>query len=352
MVPSELRLGIAASLAVLSTACMGQELDAGTTYVAKVGTTVTTRATVTAMVEAVTMDADSLYFTSGDGWIYSLSKQGTEPPQQVASFPGGYAWGIAVDDTSVYVTALVDEENGGVLLRAPKAGGTSSILASAQSRPWGVAVDDTQIFWMQQGATPYENSDDDGSLTAGALLALPKAGGKAKLLAGGIQVGDVLALDTESVYWHEDESIRSVSKKGGPITTLESSSVHTTTSNLIVADGQVVWAQSAGGASWTVSSVATTGGTTVTLEENVAQPSSLALLGSAVYWSDAGGSSAGEIQSVSTTGADQIVLSPQNASAIGGDRVVSFVLADANAFYIVSYTSEPRLQVVIEVFPQ
>jgi hypothetical protein len=351
MVSSGLRLSLVASLAILCDACMGQTLDAGSTVLSKLGKNATMRATLTQMVQAVVMDGDDLYFTCEDGWVYSLSKNGSAPPQKVMTFPGNYAWGIAVDDSSVYVTALVDAEDGGVLLRAPKTGGSATTLAGALTRPWGVAVDTAQVYFMVQGASPYDGSDV-GSPTPGSLVAMPKAGGNARVLAGGVVVGDVLALDETSVYWHESVKIRKVSKKGGPVTTLESSTVNTATSNLGVADGRLVWAESAGGAPWTISVVPTTGGASLTLEDSIARPSSLALAGDDLFWSDASGSSAGEIRSLTATGGDETVLSPQNRSAVGDDRVVSFVLADANMFYVVSSFSTPSLRVEVQELPR
>jgi len=332
--------------------CAGQDLDAGTTFVAEVAERpLSARATAPALIDAITMDATHLYFTCEDGWVYRLAKQGTEPPQKVVSFPGTYAVGIAVDDSSVYFTAFVNGEGAGVVRRAPKEGGASTTLAEGQSRPWGIAVDDARVYWVEQGAAPPDANDDTGGATSlGAIFALPKSGGEPKALAGQANSGDVIALDDDNVYWHELEAIRRVSKEGGSASTLASSALHTASSNLVVAGGRLYWAQEAG--TWSVSSVATTGGPSVTLAANVDQPSSVGLFGGALYWSDAQGSTVGAIRSVPTGGGNQTVISPPNASGNVDEHVVSFVLVDEKAFYIVQYWGQPSLHVVIDELPR
>jgi hypothetical protein len=335
---------------LLCVACDGEALDAGTTFVSKVSDRpMFERAAAPAMIDAVTMDDENLYFTCEDGGIYRLAKKGTAAPDKISTFPGSYAWGIAVDESFVYVTALVDGENGGAVVRAPKGGGASTMLAAAQSRPWGIAVDDTQIYWVSQGASPYDNAVS--GLDLGGILVLPKSGASTapKVLVSKVVTGDMIALDAESVYWHELQSIGRVSKLGGTPVTLAASTVHTTSTNLIVAGGRVHWAQEAG--AWSVFSVATTGGDSITLAANIPQPSSLASMGNSLYWSDAQGSSVGAIHSVSLNGGTQTILSPQNAADMD-DHVVSFVLVDAQAFYSVQYRGQPKLKVVIDELPR
>jgi hypothetical protein len=355
MCRSKLRILIAAPVLCL-VACSGETLDAGTTYVPEVASKpMVERASAPASIDAVAMDEDNLYFTCEDGWIYRLAKQGSQPPQKVASFPGNYAWGIAVDASFVYVTALANGFGGGVVVRAPKGGGESTTLAAGQSRPWGIAVDDSQVYWVEQGANPYDGENAAGGLAEGAILALSKSvsgpGTPAKLLAPDVKVGDMVAVDDQAVYWHETESVRRVPKVGGAISTLTSSTVPTVSSNLIVQSGQVYWAEAVAGV-WSISSVPATGGASVPLAMNIAQPSSIALIGSTLFWSDAQGPSVGAIRSVPVAGGNQTLTSAPNADGSVDGRGVSFVLVDASTYYTVQFWSQPDLHVVIDELPR
>src|SRR5262249_47315334 len=86
--------------AVVSVACVGSTLDAGSTSQhSQDGPRVaTTRATLDGLVDAITMDDSALYFTSEDSGVYRLKKSGDSKPERLATFDGEYAWGIAVDD--------------------------------------------------------------------------------------------------------------------------------------------------------------------------------------------------------------------------------------------------------------
>ena len=84
-------------------ACSGKTLDAGTTGVDSSFTAVpsATLATVTASIDAVAMDADTIYFTCEDGWVYRVPKTGSSAAQQVAPYAAKERLrphGLAVDD--------------------------------------------------------------------------------------------------------------------------------------------------------------------------------------------------------------------------------------------------------------
>jgi outer membrane protein assembly factor BamB len=108
---------------LLLAGCSGKPLDAGTTYVLASTAPPSTLATVTAQIDAITMDTANLYFTCEDGWVYSLSKSTSmltkiAPAGPAAANGSVYTGGIAVDDTNVYWTADATGQVDGQLLEA------------------------------------------------------------------------------------------------------------------------------------------------------------------------------------------------------------------------------------------
>lgn len=338
-----------AALLVLA-ACDGRTLDAGSTHVGPLSVappptttkTATTRATLPAMVDAVAMDATSLYFTCEDGGVYRLEKAGTAPPEHLATFPGQHAWGIAVDDASVYWTALADGLHGGVVLRAPKSGGEATVLAASRLRPWGIALDDHEVFWIDQG------SPSEGKITTlvpGSVQAVSKGGGSVRPLTDDVAIGDALALTGDALVWHESQAIRRLPRAGGTPVALLETSVPFAVSNLVPSSDGVVFAY--GDGSWSIRTLGDAGPST--LAADVAQPAAVLVDGSTVFWSTVAGGAAGEIRSVPVGGGAATVVWPSNASSSVRARAL---VADAAAFYSVEYVTEPTLTVSVRVLPR
>jgi hypothetical protein len=329
--------------------CEGQTLSAGTTYLSEMTEeTVVRLASLPKTIDAVAMDSENLYMTCEDGWVYRLSKTGTGGPARVVSFPGNYAWGLAVDQSNVYVTAIANGLDGGVVLSAPKGGGEGTVLASTQVRPWGIAVDDSEIYWLEQGAPSGENAA--GSLQPGAVVAMPKtpgAGVPAKALASDVISGDFLALDDDAIYWHELDAIRRVPKTGGAAETLFHAPIATLSTNLIVSGGLVFWEDSVVGSA-SIMSVATGGGRPNTLAANVSPPSSLALLGETLFWTDMEGTTVGTLRSLPVSGGTETVISPANAPTGSTSYVASFVLVAATASFLFGYESKPAFAATVD----
>jgi hypothetical protein len=337
------------SLSVFAIACKGETMDAGNTYPGQLAAKpATTRATMTAMIDAITMDDASLYFTCEDGWVYRLAKTGDAPPERLASFPGQYAWGITVDDVDVYWTALVDGVNGGLVLRAPKTGGPVSTLASSQFRPWGIAVDDADVYWITQGAPADTNTQQH--LAPGSLQVLEKVGGSPRTLINDVIVGDYVVLDTDAVVWHEHQAIRRAPKAGGPASALVSTTVPFAVSNLTIMNGSLFFAAS--GPAWTIQTMPSGGGDPATLASEVVAPASVVVEGSNVFWSAASGSAVGAIQGVTVGGGNVSMLWPPNDIGNEDGHSASALLADVDAFYSVEYKAQPTLAVSIRMLPR
>ena len=102
---------------------------------------------------------------------------------------------IAVDATHVYWI----NDASGELLRAPKAGGAPTVLATKQSvdaprHAAALAVDESSVYWLTTGTREKHGAD-------GAVMKLPKAGGEPVVLAGDQRRPAALVLSGAEVLW-------------------------------------------------------------------------------------------------------------------------------------------------------
>jgi hypothetical protein len=158
---------------------------------------------------------------------------------------------IAVDDNNVYVVEVGATAADTVIVRVPRAGGSSVTLARAAP---GVppALDGTNLYWGARGAdggsivqvpliggavttlapavypqclTVDETNvywTDVTSSGFGAVVRVPKGGGSPATLATGtarFQYDLPIAVDSTNVYW-VDQSVMKVAKTGGSIATV------------------------------------------------------------------------------------------------------------------------------------
>jgi hypothetical protein len=208
-------------------------------------------------IQAVAMDDRTIYFSSDNGLLRSVAKDGSGSVELVTS-TAPFVEGIAVDDSFVYFTDLV----GGTINRLPKAGGDLQVVAMGQTRPWGIVVDGTRIYWANQGVD-FAGSPNDGA----AIMALSKEGGDPVTLAANQQMSTAIALDgAGGVVWLNgpnggtNGSIRYLAN--GQTTPKVLASGLDFTSSPVVTQGRVVWLN--GSSQNTLSSVALTGGSIMT----------------------------------------------------------------------------------------
>jgi hypothetical protein len=332
--------------------CSAETLDAGSTLEPVTGKA-TTRATFAKMIDAITMDASSLYFTSEDGWVYRLEKSGSSAPVRIAkaAAPGSlYTEGIAVDDTDVYWTALGDGLAGGAFFRAPKTGGDAEAIAKNVARPWGVALDKEHVFWaVQDAATPINTGT--GGIGKGGIERASKAGGGRETVAEDLNAPDFVVIDEQGgVVWHEAYAIRRVASPGAAPLTLLSRPVAFRTTNLVATSSEIAWADEPADVAsvWTVSPAHAA----VALAKNVDAPAWLVASGSNVFWNVAAGRDVGAIYGSPTSGHGAKAIASNDAYGDIDDERALFLLADESAFYWVVSFEAKDLTVAIRTRPR
>jgi hypothetical protein len=178
---------------------------------------------------------------------------------------------------------------------------------------------------VQLATPPYPASPialDSSSVyyidTADQLYALPKTGGKAKLLTSSASVAS-LAVDESYAYWPNGGEVDFVPTTGGGLTSTLMPSVD---ANEVVADGISVYVAYDSG----IVSFPSGGGTVSPLVANEDAPHSLAVQGSFLYWAD-------DDYTVRSSGTDGTGLT----TLVTMSSAVDFVVADSvNVYFTVS----------------
>jgi uncharacterized protein DUF5050 len=109
------------------------------------GGTATTLTSAAGAGEGIAVDADSIYFATGQGVMKVPLAGGAKTV--LSSSP---ASGIAIDDTYVYFTNF--DSGAGAVKKVAKSGGGTITLATGQALPWGIAVDGTSVYWTNAGS--------------------------------------------------------------------------------------------------------------------------------------------------------------------------------------------------------
>jgi len=324
---------LAAVVAVAASACGGEVLSAGTTGgagtevrgTAPAAAVVAALATLDTTIEAITMDATDVYVITPES-VYRIARDGATPPFVIAPTMARFAASIAVDDTTVYWTALESGINGGAIFSVPKTGGFPVLIASKQARPSSIALDATLVFWTNEGANRAGVPEGGG-----AVMSAPKTGGQATTLVGDLPLADAIALDGDGVVWHDHYTVRRIPKGGGPITTIESRIAPFGVDGLAVIGGHVIYSTSG-----SILSAPTAGGAPPTVLAPAPQRSGLAVQGGIVYFNGSP-DAYGSVEAVAAAGgpAHTVVGSqPKNGSLTNG---AYHLLADGKNVYWTDY---------------
>lgn len=225
----------------------------------------------------IALDQTHVYWA--DEITGKLRRLTTKSPGTVEEIGSGTrCQGVALDETYVYWTSAgTPGQIDGTVSRAPKAGGTSVVLASGLDSPWILALDTSHAYW-----TSFEQ---------GSVMRVPKSGGSVQQLAPGNNPnsgvgfrGWGLAILQNSVYWLDSPLLRQIAKDGSasPITlgdTYPNSRFMTTDGALMVwtSSATTLWA-----------SLASDFGKTSPVITSQESPHGVALDGSFVYWTEWG----------------------------------------------------------------
>lgn len=192
------------------------------------------------------------------------------------STPSEYVDAIAVDATSVYWT----DSLGGVVMRVPLAGGTATTLAHVPGVS-SLTLDATSVYFSNQ------------DFSDGGVNSVPLQGGPTTVISSGIPLPAGLVVDATRVYWAQAESaatdrlvfsVASAPLAGGMPSTLFSSAQSYSPASgdpqgLALVGGQLLW-----GAPGLVSTPID-GGATVTLNATLSDsPASLVADATSVYF--------------------------------------------------------------------
>jgi hypothetical protein len=208
---------------------------------------------------------------------------------------GESPWAVALDDTSIYWTALgrCAGDSGaasGLVMKMPLGGGSPTTLATAQGGPAAIAVDATSVYWVNQ--CPGD----------GRVMKTDLAGGAATTLASGQSQPNLVAIDATNVYF----------TTFNPTTTVGS-----------VASVPLEGGFADGGVDGSV-------GTVTTLASGPTPIAGIAVQGTKLYWAQA--SPPDNIFSVSTSGGSSKNLTPKSACG-GSCAFVAALIADSHSLY-------------------
>jgi hypothetical protein len=181
-------------------------------------------------IAALAVDKDSVYFTvasDSDGEVARVPTSGGATENLATGQRGPSA--VAFDDANIYWANTSD----GSVMKAPKAGGAPTALATAQASPCGLSVSQGQIVWTNAAAD-------------GAVMKLAIAGGTPETLAGQQVAPCSVAADLESVYFAPNRiagPLMRVARTGGAPAALAADATPAETSHNTVAvnDRYVYW---------------------------------------------------------------------------------------------------------------
>lgn len=170
---------------------------------------------------------------------------------------------VAADDTSVYWLAPRE----GFIFKAPRGGGAAEQLAETTGISRGMVADATDIFWAENGG----------------IYRVPKAGGKAALVAEAA-IPDNLVVDDTHVYWYSTLAgvVSRAPKKGGAqakVYANDQNTLHT-----FFVDGPDLFVSFGHENAMVIQRIPKSGGAPAVVVDGQMPAADFALDGSHVYW--------------------------------------------------------------------
>lgn len=184
------------------------------------------------------------------------------------------AGSIAVGKTDLYFTNM-GTSGSGTVERVPKEGGARTIVSPHELLPMGITVDDTHVYWAARGNN------------GGIIQRAPLAGGSPSLVADApFDLIPGLVTDRARVYWTSNQAMADVCSAplgGGMVTT--HAPLERSPQGLAIDATHVYWAN---GQEGTISRARIAGGSIETIASNQSNPNKVATDGTDVYWTNAG----------------------------------------------------------------
>ena len=141
-------------------------------------------------------------------------------------------------------------------------------VATCQSAPSGIAVDASNVYWTSSGN--------------GVLMKAPRAGGASVVLAKETSMSNVLVVDAVNIYWVGSSRIVKIPLDGGTSSTL----VGTGAGGIAVDASFLYWTYWTNSSDGTVMKVPLGGGTPVTVATGQSRPGAIALDATNIYWAN------------------------------------------------------------------
>ncbi len=209
------------------------------------------------------------------------------------AYAAPYINAIVVSGSTVFWVEGASGSDGTIMM-APVGGGTASAVFTAQPFPEALATDGTDLYWTRWGTFDAQGAyNNDGAVLKGSI-----SGGAITTLATAQSAPGAIAVDAQNVYWSnvghlggdnlpaaDTGSIMQTPKSGSGTPTLLSGN-EPVPLGIVVSGSTVYWTRYTLSAPGEIASIPVGGGTVVPLVAGLANPFSLAVVGSTIVWSD------------------------------------------------------------------
>lgn len=252
-------------------------------------------------------DADRLYWTEALGGLFSTQLDATDDAATalVTAAASPQPGPLVLDGSTLYWAD--GSVSGGAILAAPAAGGTVTTVATNLGAVYGLAVDADRVLWTNEAA----------------VWAVPKTGGALQRISIAEQGAIAIAVSDTHAYWTTYAGIRAIDL--GDPSAVATTIVPMSTQYLAIASGQLYWLAFDNMLDMSVTTVPAAGGTPTVLDRRLnaegAATGGIACDGSRVYWS-----SGTDVMSVAIDGSDYRDIAAHN-------QEISSLAISANSVY-------------------